>query len=217
MVENALRNAAINLMSKSMAVAELIMDRKSMEDYGRRLRGLVRGLWNGTLDSFAFVDSVREALERAFNQAWVEGARSQGIEPGERTPEEQARLDQLIYEQSGYIPGLADWVNAHLKVDKFKLAEAQARIPMWTNRYREVMNTAKTMAGADKKLVWVLGPTEHCSSCLKLAGKVKRGSVWMASGIQPQSPALACGGFFCQCSLQPTDLPASPGRLPSIP
>jgi len=201
-----------------MAVAELIIGRKSMEDYGRRLRGLVRGLWNGTIDSFAFVDSVREALERAFNQAWVEGARSQGIELGERTPEEQARLDEMIFEQSGYIPGLADWVNAHSKVDGFKMAEAQARIPMWTNRYREVMNTAKTMAGADKKLIWALGPTEEsCPSCLKLAGKVKRGSVWMASGIRPQSPDLACHGVNCLCELQPTDLPASPGRLPSIP
>ena len=216
MVESRVQNAAIELMSKSMAVAELILGRKSIEDYGRRLRGLVRGLWNGSIDTFEFVDSVRQALERAFNQAWVEGARSQGIEPGERTPEEQARLDQLIYEQSGYIPGLADWVNAHLKVDGFKMAEAQSRIPMWTNRYREVVNTAKTMAGADKKFVWTLGPTEHCSSCLKLAGKVKRGSVWMASGIQPQSPALACGGFRCQCELRPTSEPLSRGPLPRI-
>ena len=115
MVESRLQNAAIELMSKSMAVAELILGRKSIEDYGRRLRGLVRGLWNGTLDIPSFVESVRDALERAFNQAWIEGARSQGIEPGERTPEEQARLDEMIFEQSGYIPGLAEYVLAHSK------------------------------------------------------------------------------------------------------
>jgi hypothetical protein len=97
------------------------------------------------------------------------------------------------------------------------LRAASSRIPMWVNRYTEVVNTAKTMAGADRKLKWVLGPTEHCSSCLKLAGKVKRGSFWQASGIQPQSSSLACGGFNCKCSLQPTTDRASAGRLPSIP
>jgi hypothetical protein len=97
------------------------------------------------------------------------------------------------------------------------LRAASSRLPMWINRYTEVVNTAKIMAGADRKLKWVLGPTEHCSSCLKLAGKVKRGSVWIASGIQPQSRSLECGGFNCQCSLQPTTDRASAGRLPSIP
>ena len=98
-----------------------------------------------------------------------------------------------------------------------KLRTAMSRIPMWANRYREVMNTAKTMAGADRKLKWTLGPTEHCESCSKLAGKVKRGSFWIASGIQPQSRALACGGWACQCFLSPTTERASPGRLPRIP
>jgi len=130
---------------------------------------------------------------------------------------EQVRFVEPLPEEEKKEFVLTKQTNGKQEVDR-RLGTAQARIPMWTNRYREVMNTAKTMAGADKKLIWVLGPTEEsCPSCLKLAGKVKRGSVWMASGIQPQSPALACGGFFCQCSLQPTDLPASPGRLPSIP
>lgn len=97
------------------------------------------------------------------------------------------------------------------------LRAASSRIPMWVNRYNDVVNTAKIMAGGDKKLKWVLGPTEHCSSCMKLAGKVKRGSLWQTSGIRPQSRSLACGGYNCQCSLQPTTDRASAGRLPSIP
>ena len=57
----------------------------------------------------------------------------------------------------------------------------------------------------------------NCSSCMKLAGKVKRGSFWQASGIQPQHPGLRCGGWNCQCFLSPTTDRASAGRLPSIP
>lgn len=97
------------------------------------------------------------------------------------------------------------------------LRAASSRLPMWINRYNEVMNTAKLMAGENVKLMWVLGKTEHCSSCLKLAGKVKRKREWLAAGIQPQSRSLECGGFNCQCSLQPTSARASPGRLPGLP
>ena len=81
----------------------------------------------------------------------------------------------------------------------------------------EVVNLARTMADANQKLVWGLGPTEHCRTCLKLDGKVKRAEVWAAANIRPQSPDLACGGWRCQCTLEPTDAPASPGPLPRIP
>lgn len=211
------RQAAIELMSKSLAAIELIFGVKTIEDYARNLRAAVRGLWNGTYSREDFIFQVGQALERAFNQAWIEGARMMGIEPDEQTPEEQRELDRLIFEQSGYIPGLADYVMENLKVDGHKLADAQSRIPMWVNRYREVMNTAKTTAGEDQKLMWVLGPTEHCSSCLKLAGKVKRASMWRASGIHPQHPDLECHGINCLCELQPTSEPMSRGPLPSLP
>ena len=215
---DGLQNAALNLLDKSMSVMERsLVAKKSIDLYARRLRGLARGLWNGSISRSSFEDSVRRALRREFNNAWTEGARTQGIEPSERTTAEQSKLDAMIIEQSGFISGFADFVQAHLKVDGFKMAEAQSRVPMWTNRYNDVMNTAKTMAGADRKLKWALGPTEHCSSCLKLAGKVKRGSFWISSGIQPQSRGLACGGWNCQCSLNPTTDRASAGRLPSIP
>lgn len=208
--------AGVELVGEMYGV-RLAVSEKTIELYGRRLRGLVNGLWNGSINRSTFTDSVGRALRREFNNAWAEGARTQGIEFFELTPEEQAKLDELISEQSGFISSLADFVQAHLKADGFKLGMAQSRVPMWMNRYNDVMNTAKTMAGADKKLKWTLGQTDHCSSCLKLAGKVKRGSFWIASGIQPQSSSLACGGWRCQCTLLPTTDRASPGRLPSIP
>lgn len=214
---NQLQNATLNLLDKSLRVLELGIAQKSITDYGRQLRGAVRGLWNGSIDVSSFIVNVSTALERAFEKAWTEGARTQGIEPGERTPQEQAKLDEMIFEQSGFIPGFAEYVQAHLKADDFKLATAQARTPMWTNRYRDVRTTAELMAGADTKRVWVLGPTEHCSSCLKLAGKVKRNSFWLSSGILPRNPNLECGGWNCLCELRPTNARASAGRLPSIP
>lgn len=98
------------------------------------------------------------------------------------------------------------------------LGAASSRLPMWINRYREVRTQAQTMACSDQKLMWVLGPSEnHCPSCSKLAGKVKRGSVWRAAGIQPRIFDLACHGFNCLCELVPTNEPSSRGPLPRLP
>ena len=60
--------------------------------------------------------------------------------------------------------------------------------------------------------VWRLGATEdHCVDCLNLDGQVHTAAEWLASGIQPQSPDLACGGWNCDCRLEPTELPSSGG------
>ena len=169
---------------------------------------------NGTIRWSGFnVDAMRNLLE---NTKW-RLLRNQPF--NEDNPKHWKKLPKLLTGSRLWVESGETGSNLELKQKEpdLTLRAASSRIPMWTNRYTEVMNTAKVMAGGDRKLKWVLGPTEHCSSCMKLAGKVKRGSMWVASGIQPQSRSLECGGYNCQCSLQPTTDRASPGRLPSIP
>ena len=56
-----------------------------------------------------------------------------------------------------------------------------------------------------RRIEWVLGQTEHCKTCLQMA----QGSPWRVGdillkvkrGILPQSGALDCLGYHCQCSL----------------
>jgi hypothetical protein len=74
------------------------------------------------------------------------------------------------------------------------------------------------MACGDGKFKWVLGPTEHCTTCAKLEGLVKRGS-WWRDNVLPQNPPnekLECGGWRCQCNLEATDQRVS-RRTPSLP
>ncbi len=141
------------------------------------------------------------------------------VQPPKRKPERLRFLPQI-----GWIGNQVRFVVPLSEKDKLKQAEvdtrlraASSRLPMWINRYTEVVNTAKTMACANQKLKWVLGDTDHCNSCLSLSGKVKRGKFWLSSGILPQSRQLECGGFNCQCSLQQTDDPVSRGPLPRLP
>lgn len=182
--------------------------------YQLNLRAAVRGLWSGQIDFDAAFGMLLQAIDRGFTQAWTEGAKECGIEPGEWTAEERTALAVRIGEEKTYIYTLLEAVEAGRK-GVGKLAPLYTRLQMWVNRYQDVKNQAKTMACADQKLKWVLGPTEHCETCMKAAGKVKRASQWAKTDLRPQAPCLQCGGYRCQCSLVLTDEPLSRGRLPA--
>ncbi len=189
---------------------------KTQSDFRLSVRAAIRGLWIGG-ESFDFVDSMILSIRRQLQLAWIEGAKECGVGEGEFTAQELSARDQLITSQFPHLPAFADDIVAGSKAKGGKLGPLLSRGSMWVNRYDEARNQAKQMACGDKKLKWVLGETEHCSTCLKLADKVKRASQWTAAGIYPQMKALACGGYRCGCGFKPTDDPMSKGPLPSIP
>ena len=99
-----------------------------------------------------------------------------------------------------------------------KLDPLMQRAELWALRYQDVKTRGRMMACGDQKFKWVLGPTEHCSTCAKLAGLVHRGSQWR-NYVLPQNPPneqLECGGWNCRCSLEPTTERAS-RRYPPLP
>jgi hypothetical protein len=54
------------------------------------------------------------------------------------------------------------------------------------------------------ELTWVIGLTkESCGDCQGANGQTKTKKEWAASGLLPQSSALACTGANCLCSLDP--------------
>jgi hypothetical protein len=188
---------------------------KSSTDFGRRVRGLTRGLWADEIDFFGFVDSLISAIYRGYEQAWQEGSAECGITPADRSSNERMILQREIGIAVERVMPFADFIQAHRKVDGFLLRTNLYRANLWSNRYNAVANLARSTSCADRKFVWVLGPTrEHCNDCLTYAGRVHRGSVWESVGARPQSRSLACHGYLCQCRLEPTDAPASPGRPP---
>lgn len=192
---------------------------KTLAGYQLNLRAAVSGLWAGHLDLDAAFSGVFRAIDRGLPQAWAEGAAECGIKPDEYTPDERTALAQAIANEKNHVFGLLDWVEQNSKENGGKRGTAYSRLDIWINRYRDVVNKAKTSACADMKMRWTLGPTEHCTTCVKLSGKIKRGSYWN-SHVLPQNPPnglLECGGWNCQCTLQPTDAKASPGPLPRLP
>jgi hypothetical protein len=200
---------------------------KSAASFRSSIRAAIRGGWTGNLDTFGVADTIISAIHRELTNAWNEGALSCGIKEDELTPEEVQARETFINSQMLYVVDFAGVVTetgeSHRESPRdpaYKLGPLMSRGEVWANRYQEAYTQAKVMACANKKLKWVLGPTEHCTSCLRLDGKVKRASFWSERGIIPRvagATYLDCGGWKCQCDLVETEDSLSKGPLPNLP
>ncbi len=192
-----------------------LTESKSVASYGRQVRGLVSGLWRGSIDEATFIDAMRGTIRREMTNAWRDGALECGINPKEFTTEEQAVLSQRIDQAASTVVGFAASINANNRASGAKLKPQLGRAEMWTNQYVTTRNMAQQIACADRKLKWVWNPMkEHCHDCQRYNGRVYRASTWRKYNIAPQSRNLACGGYRCGCNFVPTTDPVTPGRPP---
>lgn len=191
------------------------------DGYRSGLRSPVRGLWTGVITYDQFWETMMTVVRLGFTAAWYAGAEECGIQPGELTDEEQAELEQAISREYDFIDGFATSIEKGNRDAGGKLETHFRRLDLWVKRYRDVRNRAKVMACADQKLMWKINPEkENCCSCLRLAGKVKRGSYWKRVGVRPQHPTLHCvasagGVSVCGCELVVTNERCAPGPLPN--
>lgn len=190
----------------------------SAETFRKSLRGIVRGLWQSVITQNQFEDEMSFLLSKELSNAWAEGASECGIKPDEYSDEEQAKLNEFIVNQVGYISGFGDAIKEGNRKNGGNVLSFFERAKLWLNRYDEARSQAKVMACKDQKLKWVInakgrGCREHCSSCLKLNGKVKRASYWAKVGIRPQGSNLECGGWRCCCGFEVTSEPVYRGQI----
>lgn len=188
--------------------------------YSNAIRGAVRGFWLGIFDYDQFFESMMAAIRLHIPKAWYSGAADCGIMPADLSPEERVEIERNVTFEYQFINGFALAIEEGSKANGGRLGSLFARADVWIGRWEGIQSKARTMACADEKLEWVLGPTERpCSSCQKLSGKVKRGSYWDKKGVLPRvrgAVYLICKGFG-SCELLPTDKPLSRGPLPKLP
>lgn len=197
-----------------------LMVEDGRSDLRSGLRAAVRGYWSAKTDLLDFIDGITATLERNYRRAWLEGLAEFGITELDMTDEEKQALNLEINNQLAYVLDFAEAIHKGNKENGGKLEVFFRRVELWVNRYDQIVSLARAMAGADKPLEWVMGEAEHCQSCLKLAGKVKRASYWKRAGILPATPNatfLECKGFQCACELKSTAKPISKGPLPRLP
>lgn len=195
----------------------LIEHTKSQSSYWTSIRAAARGLWSKRIDIFDFINAMSSAIDRNYERAWREGAKTCGIRPNERTAGETNALNGLIVIAKSSVFDFGEFIEA--RQDE-PFSSLSSRIDVWANRYSEVKSRAQTMSCQNQKLEWRIGDADHCKTCLKLNGRVMRASRWQELDVYPQdtrSGKLECKGFNCDCRLVSTDKRGTPGRLPGLP
>lgn len=184
------------------------------------IRANVRGLWVQAITRDQFVENMTDLITRELWNAWVEGIDSCGMTVADMEPEDRELVQSKSWEQLDYLDGFANDIVVNNKFFGGSLEALFSRADMWINQYKSMRDLAKTTVCGDTKYEWVYGDTEHCDSCLRLNGIVKRASVWERANVRPGNPPnwkLECDGWHCECTLQPTSKRSTPGPLPSLP
>ena len=180
---------------------------KTVAYYVRALRRAVLNFYRGEMDAFEFIDDMVGLIEGQFTRAWNEGAREAGTEPKDMTDEDKLILIDRMEQEQQFILGFASDIET-ARMEQTPITPLYNRVELWANRYNEVRNEA-IIHFRKGKLEWKLGQTEeHCTTCAALNGIVALAEEWEQSGIRPQNAPneiLECGGWQCDCSLDPTD------------
>ena len=173
--------------------------KKSEENFGITLRKTATRLWRGQAAKAEFIDAFWLGVERGLWRAALEGIGSLGFAEDELSPTESAKLVSIIDAMRAFVPALADWIEENSQANGGQFVAVTNRVTQnWVNRYQQVYQQAQALVGRDLKAMWWLGIAEHCKSCLKLAGKIRRWSWWNERGILPRVPGaeyLECRGY----------------------
>ena len=190
---------------------------KTQAYYQRVLNRAVLLFYRGEISAGEFIDIMLRLIDDQFRRAWNEGARDVGFDPRMMTQDDLFVLLERTEAEKEFILDFAGGIE-NARLEEKSVAPWQGRVSMWANRYNEVRDLARIHFGGKNRLEWVMGPTEHCNSCRSLSGTVATAEQWNEarnSGIYPKSNRLECGGYNCQCALQPTTKPLT-GAIPGI-
>lgn len=149
-------------------------------------------------------DLIRKYGDKAFRDGLAAGGVQEDLNAADR-----AVYAGLLIDQSGYVTALGD---ALFNQGGVTDAQANAKAQMWYDKsIIPFYQAGLASADANGMYEWKLGATEHCATCLEMAGQKHRLKDYAGRGILPQSDALLCGGFNCQCQLQRSAGAASGG------
>lgn len=146
---------------------------------------------------------ARDLLRKYGDLAYRDGMKAGGVET-DLDETDKLQYATLLAQQSVYVTNLGD---ALFKGSGISNAQAANKSELWFNKSIQPFYQAG-LASADNNGLyeWLLGRTEkHCTTCLKMNGQKHRLKAYVSKGILPQSDALDCGGWNCDCKLKKTN------------
>jgi len=174
---------------------------KTVNYYTRVMWTATLDLARGDIDGRGFEDVMIALIEGQMRRAWNEGMRNVGLDPAKDfTAEMDAQLQEIILFEFEFVNRYIDDVLS-VVASGGDVSQFRARVDMWANRYIDVVNRSEIFCKPNDLFQWRLGATEkHCVDCAGYAGRIMTGREW-AQEKQPQSRALACSGYNCDCTL----------------
>lgn len=140
----------------------------------------------------------RAHLNRLGTQAYKDGLAAGGVDD-DLSSADRANIARIYAEQAAYVSDLSKAMYS----GDLTIANFESRADMWAQKSLSAFYQAGLLeANGNGMYQWVLGNTEHCADCLRLAGQKHRLKEWHNSGWMPQGSNLECGGFRCQCELK---------------
>ncbi len=146
---------------------------------------------------------MKTAVREVYTQAFLYGKRAAGNLTSATDRELEAvkkiRLDEFTY-LNRYLE--------HMKNGE-GVMDYTTRADYYVQACRELFWLGYVLGDLSpgRSLVWKLGPTEHCASCLRFADHgpypvADFVRVVLEQGYLPQSGKLDCLGYHCQCRLE---------------
>ncbi len=202
-----------HLKSVELSIADADLD-PELEKYGSEFDALVQQAINKEIERSSFETQVAALVTGYLVAAYELGG---GENPG-GNEELQAEIDQNVAAVQSYAEDIfAGLYSADDRQSKEEgLNKTKSRTAMWVFAMAGAYSLGR-LSGKYEFLVWSRGATKDpCFTCLALDGVVRRKENWATSGYRPQARdgSLECGGYYCQCGLQPSNGPES-GIIPN--
>jgi hypothetical protein len=153
------------------------------------------------------LDTAHDLFRTAAAGGYEIGAQSVGV----TVTEDAAALSTSVFahQQIQALDAFADEIrNPEPGAAPLTPKDIEKRVGLYVNAIKSqfwdavVDHAAVGTAGKGALIRWNLGPTDHCVSCAKMAAAgPMTPEAYKATGLYPQSYALACHGFNCQCYL----------------
>lgn len=188
---------------------------KLQSDYADQLAAFIEGAIDNDLSQDAFIRGMRDVVYAGLLTVFKSAA---GVPDGEKlTSEEMDKFNNALIKELERVDNYARDLYAGLgkgaRFNRVKESLQQlsgnlgGRLTAWANAARLVFNQGAIWGRGESetKMKWGFGATEkHCTDCLFYNGQTKTRQEWQELAgvlIYPQSRALACKGYNCDCSI----------------
>lgn len=169
------------------------------DDFEKAIASTITSAVAGDLTRVRAGIIVRAELDKYGRRAMLDGLSDGGVDAATLTGDDLATFNTWKVEQSAYVAGLMDAIFK----DKVQYT-GDGRAQLWSRKSLDVIYQKGLLSADSNGLYeWRLGATEeHCATCLRMNGVIKRLKQWHEDGILPQSEQLDCKGFNCDCGLK---------------